>query len=88
MTGTELITEKVRTNREHKGYTAEHDATHDKSEMVEAAVCYLDNVLGLERADWPFEVESWKPSDDPIRNLVHAGALIAAEIDRRQRQRG
>lgn len=27
----------------------------------------------------------WKPSDDPIRNLVKAGALIAAEIDRLQR---
>ena len=27
----------------------------------------------------------FKPSDDPIRNLVKAGALIAAEIDRLQR---
>lgn len=26
-------------------------------------------------------------SDDPVRNLVKAGALIAAEIDRIQRQR-
>jgi len=37
--------------------------------------------------DWPLGWESgwWKPSDDPIRNLVKAGALIAAEIDRLQR---
>lgn len=26
----------------------------------------------------------WKPSDNPIRNLEKAGALIAAEIDRLQ----
>jgi hypothetical protein len=38
--------------------------------------------------DWPKEwnVDWWKPSDDPIRNLVKAGALIAAEIDRLQRK--
>jgi len=31
---------------------------------------------------WPWDQSWWKPSDDPIRNLVKAGALIAAEIDR------
>lgn len=31
---------------------------------------------------WPFDAPSWKPSEDPIKNLVRAGALIAAEIDR------
>ncbi len=36
--------------------------------------------------EWPWEDEWWKPSDDPIRNLVKAGALIAAEIDRLQRK--
>jgi hypothetical protein len=35
---------------------------------------------------WPFEDETWKPSQDPLRNLVKAGALIAAEIDRLSRQ--
>ena len=34
------------------------------------------------RSDWPWPPEFWKPSDDPVRNLVKAGALIAAEIDR------
>jgi len=32
--------------------------------------------------DWPWEDSWWKPSDEPIKNLVKAGALIAAEIDR------
>ena len=36
---------------------------------------------------WPWDMKWWKPSDeDPIRNLVKAGALIAAEIDRLQRR--
>lgn len=34
---------------------------------------------------WPFNRKEWKPSSDPIRNLVKAGALIAAEIDRLHR---
>jgi hypothetical protein len=34
---------------------------------------------------WPWNPSWWKPSIDPIRNLVKAGALIAAEIDRLQR---
>lgn len=34
---------------------------------------------------WPWELSAWKPSDDPIRNLEKAGALIAAAIDKLQR---
>lgn len=33
-------------------------------------------------SDWPWEPSSWKPTGDPVRDLVKAGALIAAEIDR------
>lgn len=33
---------------------------------------------------WPWERNWWKPSDDPIKDLIKAGALIAAEIDRLQ----
>ena len=48
---------------------------------------------GLEHPDditippigWPWAKEWWKPSpDDRVRELVKAGALIAAEIDRLQ----
>lgn len=31
---------------------------------------------------WPWSIDHWKPSDDLVENLVRAGALIAAEIDR------
>ena len=34
---------------------------------------------------WPWEEASLKLSEDPLRNLAKAGALIAAEIDRRLR---
>lgn len=35
--------------------------------------------------DWPWDLKRhWKPTPgDPVRQLVKAGALIAAEIDRR-----
>ena len=36
---------------------------------------------------WPWMRKWWKPSPDPITNLVKAGALIAAEIDRHLRAR-
>jgi hypothetical protein len=36
---------------------------------------------------WPFDDEWLKISDDPIRSLTKAGALIAAEIDRLQRKK-
>lgn len=42
---------------------------------------------GWGAADWPWDDESFKPSDNPVRNLEKAGALIAAEIDRLQNQR-
>jgi hypothetical protein len=32
--------------------------------------------------DWPFAKKEWKPSGDPVRNLVKAAALLGAEIDR------
>jgi hypothetical protein len=38
-------------------------------------------------SSWPWDYDWWKPSDDPIRNLTKAGALIAAEIDRLNRLR-
>ena len=44
---------------------------------------YTDGMDSL--IHWPWEDESWKPSNDPIPNLMKAGALIAAELDRLMR---
>jgi len=73
-----------------EGWTAEHDDKHVRGELIQAAVSYLldhpeayASECGDEPPDhWPWDASWWKPSDDPIRNLVKAGALIAAEIDR------
>lgn len=93
-TGIELISEERQRQIEVEGWTPEHDAGHDDSELVDAALCYgatAANDPGSEFSGshpyaWPWAREWWKPSPDPIRNLTKAGALIAAEIDRLQRQ--
>ena len=50
----------------------------------------LSRVVEWVPNDWPLQwsTDWWKPSLHPIRNLVKAGALIAAEIDRLQRKGG
>lgn len=72
---------------QEEGYTVGHDAGYSKDDLVLAAVCYA-LPSRLRPADdppngWPFDNEEWKPTpDDRIRELVKAGALIVAEIDR------
>jgi len=69
---------------------AAHDDSHSKGELLKAALAYseaaLANLTGGATVtgyrSWPWDKDSWKPSDDPIVNLAKAGALIAAEIDR------
>lgn len=88
--GVELIALERQRQVEREGYDAAHDDSHDGAELLQAAVWYLDNGceydFGLRLPPWPWEPSSWKPSDDRIRQLVKAGALIAAEIDRLQRR--
>lgn len=89
MSGIERITAERQRQIEVEGWTPEHDDEHVPSALTAAACCYAyaafdadpSNVPG----DWPWSARWWKPSDDPIRNLVKAGALIAAEIDRLER---
>ncbi len=92
--GIELIeAERVRQIHE-EGYTREHDHDHGRDDLARAAVCYAMPVgarpiIPVAQPDpprtWPFGKDDWKPSpDDRVRELVKAGALIAAEIDRIQ----
>lgn len=82
---------------EEEGWTAEHDDNeHADGDLASAGACYAlpINVLSLPVGViagntilailWPFMGEWWKPKDRR-RNLVRAGALIAAEIDRLDR---
>lgn len=72
-----------------RDYSAEHDDLHTNGELAWAACAYLFEGI-MPRMDgvhlWPFS-DGWKPEEDPVDNLVKAGALIAAEIDRIQRTR-
>lgn len=92
-TGAELIAAERRRQVEAEGWAPEHDDEHTKAELARAAHRYLTRAIdrsgwplgGFGSLGWPWSESWWKPSDDPIRNLVKAGALIAAEIDRLQR---
>ena len=95
MTGAELIaTERERQVRD-EGWNPSHDDEHVEGELAYAAECYIMAAIDPREwatpdeppALWPEEwhPDWWKPSVDPVRNLVKGGALIAAEIDRLQR---
>lgn len=96
MQGASLIAAERARQIEIEGWSPEHDDQHKHGELAEAAGSYCDlaayqsavpstpNNYGRPLG-WPFESHWWKPSEDPIRNLVKAGALLAAEIDRLQR---
>jgi hypothetical protein len=95
-TGIELIKEERARQKSKEGWTAEHDATQRQGELSCAGSCYAMAASAQVRfskttmrdieppAQWPWDAPAWKLSDDPIRTLTKAGALIAAEIDRLQ----
>jgi len=101
MNGAELIYKERNRQLRDEGWTPQHDDAHSGGELSRAAECYVvaaqtamvrddaaryHKVFGADQAaDGPGDEGWWKPSNDPIRNLVKAGALIAAEIDRLQR---
>ena len=80
-----------------EGWTIEHDLEHTNNELANAAATYAMDadcrdalmhlvydceLLGIPPT-WPWDEKYYKPTpNDRIRELVKAGALIAAEIDR------
>lgn len=66
-----------------EGWTPEHDDSHPAGQMATAGICYAAMWAADDTAaaDWPWDPEWWKPKDR-LRDLVRAGALIAAEADR------
>jgi hypothetical protein len=93
-TGIELIAEERARQISEEGWTAAHDQGHHRGELIHAAQSYTmqaDAQVKYGKTPpcfiprfWPWERAWWKPAQDPVRNLVKAGALIAAEIDRLQ----
>lgn len=87
--GIKLISDERCRQIDKEGWTEEHDSQHQDNEILNAALCYAHNVhRPLRKGEtpllWPWGKSWWKPSKgDSVRDLVKAGALIAAEIDRR-----
>lgn len=83
MNGIELIAKERQRQIESEGYTPERDDRYKSEELLDAAMQYIG--AGLIDC-WPFGEDEYKPHDtDRARDLVKAGALIAAEIDRLKR---
>lgn len=96
MTGLELIAKERRRQVKAEGRTHAHDDSHTAGELTAAAIAYArvaELIFKVQyataeyigRKDWPWHPNDWKPSKRSIDNLIKAGALIAAEIDRLQR---
>jgi len=98
--GVAMIAAERRRQVDEEGWTPEHDDTHSQGEMARAASCYAlgtdretrmvadpefpNMPVMSNRITWPWSLDWWKPKDR-LRNLAHAGALIAAEIERHLR---
>lgn len=61
-------------------FTAAND--HHDGELIYSAVFYTLEGLVNKKHKTALKEPWWKPSEEPVVNLVKAGALIAAEIDR------
>lgn len=87
--GVALISTERRRQVQDEGYDRAHDVALDDGELAAAAASYAMSSTGsIQRKTimrfWPWDVKYWKPGT-PLRDLVRAGALIAAEIDRHLR---
>lgn len=86
--GTSLMTAERTRQVVEEGYSPEHDAEHGSADLPWAAWSYLDRAVHptdspVPPTAWPWDEAAWNATAEPIRRLVIAGALIAAEIDRR-----
>lgn len=94
MTGAEMIVRERDRQTSSEGWTPAHDDTHTHGELAAAAIAYASPFESIKAVSlisgehvcdvWPWESDSYKPTTR-IRDLVKAGALIAAEIDRLKR---
>jgi hypothetical protein len=90
-----ILKERARQIKE-EGYTEPHDDGHLRGEILYAALAYLHATTSLrignstaESSRLAMEYWPWGASELKVKseneNLVRAGALIAAELDRRLR---
>ena len=85
----DVMSERQR-QRAVEGWTSERDDAYQNSELADAAACYAihaHNQGFSTPAHWPWAPSWWKQTN-PRRDLVKAGALILAEIERIDRAAG
>lgn len=85
-TGAYMIAVERERQIKDEGYNEEHDQAHAPMTLAMAAVSYIlcNDVKKRKIAKttyWPWEDKYYKPRDMK-RNLIRAGALVAAAIDR------
>lgn len=101
MNAIELIAAERKRQIEVEGWTLDHDDRHDEGQLADAAATYAISDNQVEFLDehwgddqylllWPFDLKWLKKKrnaaiDQRIRDLVKAGALIVAEIERLNR---
>lgn len=84
---------------EKEGYTLAHDDQHENGEIGIAALCYEQEPLERDLRGGDFDIkitvpnnfpwndDYWKPTpNDRNRELIKAGALYMAEIERLERR--
>ena len=83
--GIELIRDEREKQIIKHGYTVQHDVeTTTTSALIKAAESYIESsecFAGLGFDQWPWDKKFYKP-ESMKRDLIKAGALIAAAIDR------
>lgn len=89
ISGVEMINIERDRQINELGYDYNNDSLYGNNELARAGATYAmpegylrgTYYLGKPRT-WPWDISYWKPTpDDRIRELVKAGALIAAQID-------
>lgn len=81
------IAEERQRQIESEGWSERHDDGYTAGQLAYAAVCYADPASSQHKRPekWPWTWSWWKPGTDRRRQLVKAGALIVAELDRLER---
>lgn len=83
--GADLIRKERIRQIEEEGYDASHDFSEPLDSIIAAAISYAMHDIDHEEAEawWQRDLKFWKPRDRK-RNLIRAGALIAAALDKMQ----
>lgn len=88
-----IVAERLR-QLTNEGWSYQHDDKHARGELVAAARSYswhattlieTGRVCKTPPPTWPWSLNWWKPSSNPVRDWEKSGALYLAEAERLHR---